>query len=79
MIKIYYTYSIAKHCTRKNIKYSCLFQDWMTRGADVLDIVLASVKIRPRAEASGMVLITRGFNQNISGFANWVLRLYRGT
>jgi hypothetical protein len=32
----------------------------MTRGAEVLDMVLASVKIRPSAEASGMVLDKRG-------------------
>ncbi len=31
----------------------------MTRGAEVLDMVLASVKIRPSAEASGMVLDKR--------------------
>jgi hypothetical protein len=43
----------------------------MTRGAEVLDMVLASVKIRPSAEASGMVLDKRA---NITSY-NVTLKL----
>ena len=41
-------------CWRMN-----LFQDWMIRGTELRVIVFASEKIRPSAEASGMVRSAR--------------------